>query len=149
MRFTLQKSIWLAIISSYFSRCFVISSFINVSRVLPSTKVTCTGLLYPGWLSHSFPHPISKMGWVWRHLLFFGPLVSSLFQRSQEKKSSFIEPVIPSVILSKIPKYTTPTTLQLPGILTYTRFILVWNYHSPETLLPSNIVNTKQKNTFR
>lgn len=50
------KSSWLAIISSYFSRCFVISSFLNVSSILPTTKVRFIGWQFPG----SSPVPFSQ-----------------------------------------------------------------------------------------
>lgn len=53
-----MKPCWLV----YFSRCFLISSFINVSRALPSTKVRCAGLLYPGCFSQSF-FPSSPPNW--------------------------------------------------------------------------------------
>lgn len=49
-----MKPRWLV----YFSRCFVISSFLNVSSILPTTKVRFTGWQFPG----SSPVPFPRTG---------------------------------------------------------------------------------------
>lgn len=125
----------------YFSRCFVISSFINASRILPTTEVRHTGLLIPS----SFSKPFSFRPGL--YFLLCSPLMSSLSQRSYDK-ISIIEPVIFSVILLKIPQYIPSSIMKF---LTSSEFNLHKTYSDMKLSCPRNFtsfsfMNTEEKN---